>query len=129
MKDNEWFRHHPIAYIKHVPTAIGEVIVLYLNPWPISNSTHPQSLEMSFFQDTAFGHVVRFVSRGKLLGWQETHDEETRLRYIYGDGKRPSDASSKEMEKGADYRLIEFLENDPQVRNDTYHHHTGQIDD
>lgn len=73
---------------------------------------------MSFFQDTAFGHVVRFVSRGKLLEWPENYDEDIRLRYIYGDsnGERPSDASSKEMEKGSDYKLIEFLADDPQVR-------------
>jgi len=70
---------------------------------------------MSFFQDTAFGHLVRFVSRGKLLGWKETTDEDLRLRYIYGDSKRSSNASSSEMEKGNDYKLIEFLEDDPQV--------------
>lgn len=70
---------------------------------------------MSFFQDTAIGHVLRFVSRGKILDWPENTDEDLRLKYIYGDGKRPSDASSDKMEKGEDYKIIDFLENDPQV--------------
>ncbi|KAL1301856.1 hypothetical protein AAFC00_006041 [Neodothiora populina] len=67
----------------------------------------------SIFQDTLFGVCARFVTRGKVLGWQENHDEDLRLRYIYGDEKRSS-TSSDELEKGQDHRLIEFLENDPQ---------------
>ena len=70
---------------------------------------------MSIFQDTAFGHLVRLVSGNKLLAWPEIHNEDLRLRYIYGDSKRPSDASSDKMEKGADYTVLEFLENHPQV--------------
>lgn len=70
----------------------------------------------SVFQDTLFGICVRFVSRGKWLAWEENHDEDLRMRYIYGDGKSEQDSSSgDELEKGADYKLIDFLENDPKV--------------
>lgn len=70
---------------------------------------------MAFFQDTAFGHLLRLISGGKLLAWPETENEDLRLKYIFGGSKRPSDASSSDLEKNPDHKLIEFLENDAQV--------------
>lgn len=71
---------------------------------------------MSFFQDTTFGHVVRFISGGRIFSWKENHDEDARLQYIYDSGKPGHDASSGgELEKGNEYQLIDFLPDDPQV--------------
>jgi hypothetical protein len=71
---------------------------------------------MSFLQDTAFGVGLRFLSRGKLLEWKENIDEETQLRYLAQDSRRSSDAMSPESKEVKGIKLIEFLENDPQVR-------------
>lgn len=72
------------------------------------------------FQDTLFGACVRFITRGKVLGWEEVHNEELREKYIHSDRNRKQSeagqSSDDELEKGRDYQLVEFLENDPMVK-------------
>lgn len=72
------------------------------------------------FEDTTFGELVRFVTKGRLLDYPENHDEELRERYINGDGdgeEKSRRTSDEEMEKGKDYIMVDFLENDPGVRS------------
>lgn len=70
---------------------------------------------MSIFQDTAFGKVLRLVSGGRVLGWQELHDQKLREQYMRHGLKKRSDSSEEEMEKGNEVVLIDFLDDDPQV--------------
>ncbi len=71
------------------------------------------------FQDTTFGRVARFVSRGKILGWEEYHDSALLDRYLNSKQKvRPvnkEDDVSEEVEKGTDFQLIDWIENDSKV--------------
>ena len=75
------------------------------------------------FQDTAFGRVVRFVTRGKVFGWEEYREDVDIDRYMkhatQGEDPEKDDQSatdSAEAEKGLDYYLVDWLENDPKVR-------------
>lgn len=71
----------------------------------------------SLFKDTLFGTIVNIISRGKLFAHQDTYDEELRQRYL--DGPLKQDESSDELEKGGEFTLIEFLEDDPDVSDST----------
>ncbi len=91
----------------------------------------------NLFQDTAFGHLVRFVSGGKIFGWAEQKDSSVRDRYlhsqrkIYRSGsdsdspptnfastnKKQGNTTDEDAEKGKDFHLVDWIENDPQVRN------------
>ena len=81
------------------------------------------------FQDTAFGRVVRFVTRGKVFGWDEYRKDVDIDRYMTHANDIPDpekdDQSSidpAEAEKGLDYFLVDWVENDPKVRNPIWPH-------
>ncbi len=91
----------------------------------------------NLFQDTAFGHLVRFISGGKIFAWAEEKDSSVRDLYLRSQRKSyrsgsdsdstPANfASSDEehgnstdddAEKGKDFHLVDWIENDPQVRS------------
>lgn len=87
------------------------------------------------FQDTTFGHLVRFISGGKIFGWAEQKDSSVLERYLHShrklyrsgsdsdyppttsatrDGEKGNDTDS-DAEKGKDFHLVDWIENDPQV--------------
>ncbi len=91
----------------------------------------------NLFQDTAFGHIVRLISGGKLFAWAEQNDSSVRDRYLHSRRKvyrsgsdsdsPPTNFSSSDeehgnstdddAEKGKDFHLVDWIENDPQVRS------------
>lgn len=84
---------------------------------------------MSWLQDTLFGAAARFVTGGRLFGWDDERDESRRAELLYGKTKRPinipDDAletptphshSPDRAEKGEKALLIDWLNNDTDVR-------------
>jgi len=72
-----------------------------------------------FFRDTTFGELMRLVSRGRLFDYEDNRNEELRERYIQASQEkqwRSSGESGGALEKGQDYVLVDFLEDDPEVR-------------
>lgn len=72
----------------------------------------------SLFVDTTFGFLMRNISGGRLFPYEDTYNAELREQYFkQGDIKEeePSDDEEKNGSKGK-YKLIEFMEGDPDVR-------------
>lgn len=96
------------------------------------------------FRETVFGRLVNLASGGKVFTPTEQRDPSILQRYIITKSGSTSDESIKDpatapagekldagkdsdadtlngakpdAEKGRDFQLIEFLENDPEVRN------------
>lgn len=104
---------------------------------------------METFRDTAFGNLLRFATKGKVLQYPEEKDPEAWKQYVhheksknyqkYGQTERPSsddedgDSSEQEkqddLEKGKDKTVVHFIENDQEVRSlfltypDAHYHH------
>lgn len=68
----------------------------------------------SIFKDTIFGLAVNYLSRNRLFAHQDVYDEELRQHYINSCEKMDASNDDK-LEKGEEYILIDFLENDPDV--------------
>ena len=70
-------------------------------------------------QDTAFGRLLCFFSRGRYLQFQEYHDKELLDKYLSVGGPQSvesNEAVNAETEKGENFILIDWIENDPAVR-------------
>ena len=84
-------------------------------------------------RDSTLGHLLHFISRGRLLGWEEDRDTNTLSRLVstgdnagnssalqhmtvresHSDATIGNSVRNTETEKGADYELIDWLPNDP----------------
>ena len=96
------------------------------------------------FADTVFGHLVRFVSRGRYWAWEEQRDSAVAEQYLAGrKGRSVNDKQNRQLrnarstsalsegaesaqsathaaayggEKGGAENLVEWMENDAKVR-------------
>jgi hypothetical protein len=78
------------------------------------------------FRESFFGRIGHFVSGGKLFLQEEQRDPSRLQRYIVTKSASDSDTSVERhtdelnrenatLEKGKDFELIDWLENDPEV--------------
>jgi hypothetical protein len=89
-------------------------------------------------RETVFGRLVHLLSRGKLFPPEEQRDPSRLQRYIVtksastsgtsiranidalesGDADPPKgDIPNRDPEKGGDFQLVDWIPNDPEVRN------------
>jgi hypothetical protein len=72
----------------------------------------------ALFIDTTFGFLMRNISGGRLFKYEDQYNEELREEY-FNSGEIKDEESSDDEEKNGSkgkYKLIEFRENDPDVR-------------
>jgi DHA1 family multidrug resistance protein-like MFS transporter len=72
----------------------------------------------ALFIDTTFGFLMRNISGGRLFKYEDQYNEELREEY-FNSGEIKDEEASDDEEKNASkgkYKLIEFRENDPDVR-------------
>ena len=74
-------------------------------------------------RETIFGRLVHLVSGGKLFAPAEQRDPSRLQRYILtksgsssGTSVNALDGENIDREKGSDYELIDWIENDPEVQ-------------
>jgi DHA1 family multidrug resistance protein-like MFS transporter len=96
---------------------------------PYSSRAPLSPIDMTeLIRDTAFGHLVRFLSRGKYLKYAEEADPSTWTRYIdekksgylahHGDTNPPEDGTDMEGIGGVRTREDEFTLQPPPGRHD-----------
>lgn len=67
------------------------------------------------FQDTSFGRLIRFVTKGRIFSWPEFRDERLLQLYLEADKRKPNkDESDRQSADDKDYILITWLDKDPQ---------------
>jgi DHA1 family multidrug resistance protein-like MFS transporter len=77
----------------------------------------------ALFTDTTFGFLMRNISGGRLFKYEDQYNEELREEY-FNSGEIKEEESSDDEEKNGSkgkYKLIEFRENDPDVRRIAIH--------
>jgi DHA1 family multidrug resistance protein-like MFS transporter len=72
----------------------------------------------ALFTDTTFGFLMRNISGGRLFPYEDQYNEELREEYFNSGDIKEEEASDDEEKNGSKgkYKLIEFRENDPDVR-------------
>jgi DHA1 family multidrug resistance protein-like MFS transporter len=75
----------------------------------------------ALFIDTTFGFLMRNISGGRLFKYEDQYNEELREEYFNSGEIKEEEASDDEEKNGSKgkYKLIEFRENDPDVRRST----------
>ena len=77
----------------------------------------------ALFIDTTFGFLMRNISGGRLFKYEDQYNEELREEYFNSGEIKEEESSDDEENNGAKgkYKLIEFRENDPDVRRVKIH--------
>ena len=79
-------------------------------------------------RETVFGRLVHLASRGKLFPQEEQRDPSRLQRYMMTESASTSETCVQaatdslegekvDTEKGSDFQLVDWIENDPEVRD------------